>query len=200
MIWKNALIRIHSLFNNKKVRKTMLKLRIPLGVVVFALLATQLRKEWFFPGLAVSVIGEMLQVWCFSTIKTNKQLAVVGPYMFVRNPMYIGRFFLIFGVVMMTGNPWIMAGFAVLYYFYMVNRVRREEKVLAELFEKDYAGYCRDVRPYLPGLKRFDRRRLLSVNMESFRRNHALSNLLVTAGGYILLYLLTFIWPVSRFL
>ncbi len=200
MMLETAFNRIHLLFNNKKVRKTMLKLRIPLGVLVFALLATQLRKEWFFPGLAVSLPGEMLQVWCFSTIKTKKQLTVYGPYMFVRNPMYIGRFFLIFGMILMTGNPWILAGFVVLYYFYMVNRVRREEKVLSELFGKDYQRYCRDVRPYLPGLKRFDKRLLWSVNRESFRRNHALSNMLAVAGGYVLLYLLTFIWPVSRFL
>jgi isoprenylcysteine carboxyl methyltransferase (ICMT) family protein YpbQ len=195
---ENFLNQIHGIFNNIKVRKVLLKLRIPIGILLFALIITRLRQEWFFPGIVVSVLGEMLQVWCFSTIKTKKQLTVYGPYMFVRNPMYIGRFFLIFGVLMMTGNPQIMIGFTILYYFYMVNRVKREERVLAELFGKDYDVYCRDVHPYLPTLKRFDKNALWSFNIESFRQNHALGNLLLVAASYIILYLLTFIWPVSR--
>ena len=91
----------------------------------------------------VSTLGELFQVWCFSTIKTRKKLTIVGPYMFVRNPMYLSRFFLIFGILLMTGNPWIMLVFVVLYYFYTTNRVRREEKDLLEMFGEDYRIYCR---------------------------------------------------------
>lgn len=194
---KNLLKPVHDIFNSIRVRKTLLKLRVPIGIVLFALLITQLKKGWFFPGLIVSILGEVLQVWCFSTIKTKKQLTVGGPYMFMRNPMYIGRFFVIFGVILMTGSPWIMIGFTVLYYFYMVNRVKREEVVLEKLFGEDYRQYCRDVHPYLPGLKRFDKVALWSFNLESFQQNHALGNLLVTAAAYVILYLLTFTWPVG---
>ncbi len=189
--------RINDLFNNRKARKTFLKLRLPLGIVFFALIAFLTDPAWFFPGLIVSIAGEMLQVWCFSTIKTQKKLTVTGPYMFVRNPMYLGRFFLVFGIVMMTGNVWLMLALTIIYYFYMINRVRREEKLLAGLFGRDYAAYCRDVPPYLPTLKRFDAARLWSFNRQSFEQNNALTNMIATAIGYVILFVFTFVYPLS---
>ncbi len=187
---------IHDFFNNKKIRKTFLKLRAPIGILFFLLMLTQLNPAWFLPGLVVSVFGQMLQVWCMSTIKTQKKLTVTGPYMFVRNPMYLGRFFLIFGILMMTGNPWLLILLTVIYYFYMVNRVKREEKILAELFGKDYEDFCRDVHPYLPGLKRFDPAKLKSFNKESFEQNNVLTNIAVPLLCYILLFFFTFLRPI----
>jgi protein-S-isoprenylcysteine O-methyltransferase Ste14 len=192
-----AFHRINEFFNSKTVRKTFLKLRYPLFVVLLVLLLTQLKPQWFIPGLIVSILGEIIQVWCFSTIKTQKQLTRVGPYMFVRNPMYIGRFFLIFGILMMTGSIWILVGFTLLYYFYMVNRVRREEKKLAELFGQSYETYCQQVNRYIPGFKHIQPQKLLAVSSESFFENNAHWNILLVLICYIVLFLATFIWPIT---
>jgi protein-S-isoprenylcysteine O-methyltransferase Ste14 len=192
--------RIHDFFNDKKIRKTFLRLRLPLGILCLILMgvlvkqsASQGNYAWIAFGFLVSVLGEAFQVWCLSTIKTQKKLTVTGPYMFMRNPMYIGRFFLVFGILMMTGRIWIMLIFAILYYFYMVNRVKREEKVLADLFEKDYADYCRDVNRYIPGFKRFDKNLLWSFNAESMRQNHVLINIAAALACYIALFISAFI-------
>lgn len=187
---------IHTFFNDKKVRKLFLKLRLPAGILLFVFLLTQLKPAWFLPGLIVSILGQLLQMWCMSTIKTQKKLTVTGPYMFVRNPMYIGRFFAVFGILMMTGNPWLLALLTVVYYFYMVNRVKREEKILADLFGKDYEDFCRDVHPYLPGFNRFDPKQLKSFNKESFSQNNVLTNTLTMVACYIVLFLFTFVWPI----
>jgi protein-S-isoprenylcysteine O-methyltransferase Ste14 len=189
----NLLNSIHEFFNNKKVRKSFLKLRLPLGIACLILIATQIKPAWFFPGLLVSILGEAFQVWCLSTIKTQKNLTVTGPYMFMRNPMYIGRFFLVLGILMMTGNVWIMLVFAALYYFYMVNRVKREENVLAELFGKDYEDYCRDVNRYIPGFKRYDKNFLKSFNKESITQNNVMINIVAVLVCYIVLFITTFI-------
>jgi len=186
--------RIHDLFNNTALRKTFLKIRLPLGLVFLILIATQIKPAYFFPGLALSVLGELFQVWCLATIKTKKKLTVVGPYMFMRNPMYVGRFFQLFGIIMMTGNAWFMLAFAVLYYFYMINRVKREEKVLLALFGNDYEEYCRNVNRYLPSLKKFDRKLMWSFDKESFRQNHAAINILATGICYMILYIVAFHW------
>ena len=188
--------RINELFNNRKARKTFLKLRFPLILLLFVLLLPQLEKQWFLPGLVVSVLGELLQLWCFATIKTQKRLTTQGPYMFVRNPMYIGRFFLIFGILMMTGNPWILLACGIVYYFYMTNRVRREQELLSGLFGKDYEAYCRDVHPYIPiSLKRFDAGRLFEFDKESFAQNHGVRNMVLVGICYIVLFFFTFIQP-----
>jgi protein-S-isoprenylcysteine O-methyltransferase Ste14 len=192
---ENVSSRIHDFFNNKKIRKILVKLRLPLGILLFILLLTQLKESWFLPGLLVSILGQLLQIWCMSTIKTKKKLTLTGPYMFVRNPMYLGRFFLIFGILMMTGNPWLLILLTIVYYYYMVNRVNREEKILAELFGKDYEDFCRDVHPYLPGFKRFDPAKLWSFNKESFEQNNVLTNIVLPIICYFILYLFTFVWP-----
>ncbi len=187
--------RIHALFNHPAARSVVKKARIPLALAFLLFVLTQLEPAWFLPGLAISVAGEALQVWCLGTIRTRKQLTMTGPYLFARNPMYIGRFFLILGVLVMTGNPLLIAFYVLLYYFYMVNRVKREEKALAECFGDAYAAYCRDVPPYLPTLRRFEARQLLSFNRESLRQNHALQNLAAAVACWGILYFFTFIYP-----
>lgn len=191
---KNFLNRIHEIFNNRKARKTLLKLRVPVGLILIVLLSKTIDFHFFFLGLFVSVLGELFQIWCMSTIKTKKKLTVVGPYMFLRNPMYISRFFLIFGIILMTGNPWLMGGFTILYYFYMVNRVKREEDILSNLFGKAYEDYCRDVNRYVPSLKRFDRELLWSFNKESFIQNNVHWNILGAAISYLILYAFAKFW------
>ncbi len=192
---ESFLNRIHDIFNNKKTRKTFLKLRAPIGIFLFILMLTQLSPAWFLPGLFISFFGQLLQIWCMSTIKTKKKLTVTGPYMFVRNPMYLSRFFLIFGILMMTGNPWLLVLLTAVYYYYMINRVNREEKILSELFGKDYEDFCRDVHPYLPGFKRFDPTKLWSFNKESFEQNNVLTNILLPVICYFILYFFTFLRP-----
>ncbi|MFP3998688.1 MAG: methyltransferase family protein [Desulfobacterales bacterium] len=188
--------RINDLFNSKKARKNFLKIRIPVIFILFVLILPLLDKSWFLPGLAVSVLGEMIQLWCFATIKTKKQLTTHGPYMFVRNPMYIGRFFLVFGILMITGNPWILLACIIVYYFYMTNRVKREETLLSEIFGNDYKEYCKKVRPYMPTVNGyFNAKRLFEFDRESFAQNHGVRNLAAVAACYAVLYVFTFIKP-----
>jgi hypothetical protein len=192
----NAFInRIHGLFNNKRARKTLLKFRIPIGLLFFVIISMQIKPSLFFTGLSVSVLGEILQIWCLAALKKKKRLTIEGPYMFMRNPMYIGRFFLLFGIILMTGNWWFIICFVIVYYFYMVNRVKREEKVLLEIFGKDYESYSREVNRFIPSLRRFDPNLLWLFNKDSFLKNHAHWNLLGVAAGYIILYSVTFLWP-----
>ena len=188
--------RINDLFNNRSARKLFLKLRFPIMAVLFVLLLPLLERKWFLPGLLVSVAGELLQLWCFATIKTKKRLTTGGPYMFVRNPMYLGRFFLIFGILMMAGSLLILAVYTVVYFFYMINRVRREEKLLSELFGRDYDAYVQAVRPYLPTVNRyFDGSRLFLFDPRSFARNHGMRNLMTVCLCYGILLFFTFVRP-----
>ncbi|MFZ2633751.1 MAG: isoprenylcysteine carboxylmethyltransferase family protein [Desulfosalsimonadaceae bacterium] len=186
--------RINKLFNDPKIRKVLVNLRLPIGILLFLLLLTLLKPAWFFPGLLVSILGEALQIWCMATIKTKKSLTITGPYMFVRNPMYIGRYFLILGILMMTGSIWLMLIATAIYYFYMVNRVNREEKILLELFGEDYEQFRRDVPSYLPTFRRFDKNQLRSWNAESIKQNSVITNMIATGVCYIVLFLFTFVW------
>jgi len=190
------LISVDDFFNSRLVRGIMLKLRLPLGLAVLVWVFYAMNPAWFWPGLAVSVLGALGQLWCFACIRTQQRLAAAGPYMFVRNPMYLARYFLILGVLLWTGNLWVIGAFTVSYYPYMNNRVRREEARLREIFGQPYEEYCRDVNRFLPTFnKRFRPALLVKTDLECFRRNHGFTNILAVAVIYALAYYSAYVFP-----
>lgn len=183
---------INDFFNNYTLRKRLLALRVPIALLLFVVLLMYIDRHWFWPGLIVSVVGMLLQLWVFGCIRTQEKLAVNGPYMFVRNPMYIARFLLILGFVLMTGVLWLLPVFAVVYYFYMVNRVEREEPVLQEKFGGDYLQYCKHVPRFVPRLKPYPEGRFWYFRAGNFKRQHGLENLLVFLVLYVICYVVAF--------
>ena len=196
-MFDNAVNRTHELFNNKTMRSVLLKLRYPIFLILFVILIPQIKPSWFLPGFFVSLFGELIQLWCFASLDKNKTLAVQGPYMLMRNPMYIGRFFLLLGFLFLTGNIWIILVFVVLYYFYMVNRVKREEKKLRVVFGEAYENYCSDVNRFVPSLKRVDLKSLWFFRWNILLQNNGHWNLIAVLVCYIVFYFFTFIYSAS---
>lgn len=181
-------------FNNLTLRKTLLSYRLPIALVLVVALLLNIDPHWYWPGVVVSMVGMLLQLWVFGCIRTRETLAVNGPYMFVRNPMYIARFLLILGFVLMTGIPWLLLVYVPLYYFYMVNRVEREEPVLQEAFGGKYLDYCKHVPRFMPRLKPYHKSRFWYFRRKNFRRQHGLENLAAFLTLYILCYVAAFYW------
>jgi protein-S-isoprenylcysteine O-methyltransferase Ste14 len=142
---------VHALFNHPGFRKFYVKLRVPLVLASAVAVLWFADPRWLLPGFLVSMVGELIQLWCFASLDKNRDLACNGPYALTRNPMYLGRFFIVLGAVMLLGNVWLMGAYSILYYFYMVNRVKREEVRLREVLGAPYAEYCAAVHPFLPG-------------------------------------------------
>jgi len=185
---------VHDIFNNKRARSILLKLRYPICLVCLIILIPQIKPAWFLPGFIISLFGELIQLWCFASLDKNKTLAAKGLYMLMRNPMYIGRFFLLLGCLVLTGNIWVVLVFAVLYYFYMVNRVKREEAKLRVVFGQVYEDYCRDVNRFVPSFKGSDRRSLWFFKWDLLLENNGHWNLLAVLVCYIVFYFLAFIY------
>ena len=60
-----------------------------------AIVAYFMKPQWWLAAFLVSMFGELIQLWAFASLIKNKELAVRGPYVVTRNPMYLGRFFVI---------------------------------------------------------------------------------------------------------
>lgn len=181
---------INAIFNNETLRRFFLTLRVPLALLALIGVLMLMKREWFLPGLIVSLLGAMLQWWCFACLRKQQTLAFNGPYGFVRNPMYLGRFLLIAGVILMTGNFWILAGFSLLYWFYMVNRVSREEKTLAGIFGEEYVEYCRQIPRFFPSFRHHPNGKAAYFSWSTFQQNHGLVN----AIGVLLAYAAIWFW------
>ncbi|NIO39898.1 MAG: hypothetical protein GTO41_06710 [Burkholderiales bacterium] len=179
---------IHRLFNNVAVRKTFLKLRYVLVLALVVVIALYMEPQWLPLAFAVSLIGELIQSWAFAALIKNKELAVRGPYLLTRNPMYLGRFILIFGLLLLLADPYLLVVYCVLYYFYMVNRVKREEQHLREILGEPYEEYCRRVNRFWPTLSRLTDKHMFFFEWKRFKDNNGHWNFLSVLALYGALY------------
>jgi protein-S-isoprenylcysteine O-methyltransferase Ste14 len=74
---------------------------------------------------------------------TGQSLQIVGPYRWVRHPLYLGWLVATFGPAHMTGDRLIFAGISA---FYLLSAVPLEERSLVASFGEQYARYRRQVR------------------------------------------------------
>lgn len=180
------------IFSDAKLRAFAVRYREVLGVIAAVLLVWGLgvNKEDFWVGFAVAMVGEFIQLWCFASLDKNSTLAFRGPYAFVRNPMYLGRYFIVLGVLLLL-DSWqipVIVIYTLLYWFYMANRVKREEALLKQVFGQDYADYCSEVRPFLPRLTPYRNSTVVFWDWRLFRNAHGPSNLGATLAGFAVVY------------
>jgi len=179
---------IHDFFNHPGLRAAFLKARVPLGVAVVALVIWLAQPRWLWAGFAVSMFGQLIQLWSFASLNKNRDLACNGPYAMVRNPMYLGRFFIILGALGLLASGRLLLLYPVVYYFYMVNRVKREEARLREALGTPYAEYCAAVRRFLPG-EPYRNNPLLYWNWALLRQNNGWTNLAGTLAFWVAAFL-----------
>ncbi|RPI12630.1 MAG: isoprenylcysteine carboxylmethyltransferase family protein [Lysobacterales bacterium] len=180
---------IHRLFNEPTLRKLLLKSRVLLGALALALIIWAMDARWLVPGFLVSMFGEAIQLWCFASLDKGRTLAYNGPYALVRNPMYLGRYFILLGGLMLLGSGWVLVAFTVIYYFYMVNRVKREEDYLLGALGAPYEEYLRIVNRFLPGTPP-PGAKLAFWDSRLLRKNHGPANLAAT----LLFWALAWAW------
>ena len=75
----------------------------------------------------------------------TQHLMTDGPYRFSRNPMLLGVFVLLIGVVAIL-HSWQSVLIFVLFVAVMLRQVVSEEKRLAKDFGEEYAEYCKRTR------------------------------------------------------
>ena len=172
-----------TLFQNPGLRRFLVKMRVPIGIVVILLLAPFVKREWLLAGFLTSMFGEFIQVWCFASLDKNATLTIRGPYTMVRNPMYLGRYFIVLGFLMLAGQWWLQLGFTIFYWMYMDSRVQREEAHLRPIFGAPYDDYCASVRRFVPGWPQAGKP-VGYWNWQLFSQNNAGTNLLATLAAW----------------
>ena len=114
---------------------------------------------WF--ALVPIALGVCLYAWCiwvFATVGRGtpgpwdapRRLVIVGPYRWVRNPIYLGAFAVILGEAwLFTSTPLLLyAGVAAVVCHLFV--IGYEERVLGKRFGDAYRDYRRQVHRWIP--------------------------------------------------
>jgi protein-S-isoprenylcysteine O-methyltransferase Ste14 len=73
----------------------------------------------------------------------------VGPYRYVRNPMYLGHLIFMAGLAI-TFQSWAAVALLVFHLFWFQRRVAEDERHLETLFGADYAAYKVRVKRWIP--------------------------------------------------
>ncbi len=82
------------------------------------------------------------------------KLVTSGPYALVRNPMYLGSFFIGVGFILMLWPICFLPLFAIMFYLRFRKQVVKEEKLLTRLFKSEYETYCKKVPRIFPSFKK----------------------------------------------
>ena len=111
------------------------------GPLAYTLMAVQLTGLWI-TARAVAWI-DPLELAGIRPASAADGLQVAGPYHWVRHPLYLGWFLIVFGAAHMTGDR---LAFAAMTTGYLVVAIPLEERSLRRSFGGDYDRYARDVR------------------------------------------------------
>ena len=103
--------------------------------------------------LVMAAVKALGKEWSLTArVVEGHKLATVGPYRFVRHPIYSGMF----GMLLATGlaiSHWLSLLAAIVVFFVgTIIRVRSEERLLREQFGPEFEVYIQRVPAMLPGL------------------------------------------------
>ncbi len=97
-------------------------------------------------GAAFVVLGESVRFWSSGLLLKTKELMTAGPYRYTRNPLYLGRFLILTGVIIMVNLPNYLSliGLVVGWGWFLGVYMRRKERVEpARLREEHGEAYDR---------------------------------------------------------
>ncbi len=117
--------------------------------------------QWMvMPGIALMVAGGILALTCIAVFISRGEgtpapfdpptkFVAVGPYKYVRNPMYIGGFTVLVGLGLYLHSISILLLTLVWVFLFHMFVIFFEEPYLREKFGPEYENYCTAVRRWI---------------------------------------------------
>ncbi len=112
-------------------------------------------------GLILTVAGLLGALWArtiigrnwsgYATYKENHELVTNGPYRFVRHPIYSSIFLMFLGTFLYSGLGFVIVMFIIILFVFLA-RIKKEEKIMVELFGKKYEDYIKNTYALIPGV------------------------------------------------
>ncbi len=126
------------------------KTRITLAWIFAFFLGFSAREYPALPGVMLCLLGALLRFWASGYLRKDTRPAVGGPYSYVRNPLYLGTYWMALGTAWAIEN-WILLAvatvlFAGIYHFIILD----EELKLRRIFGEPYSQYCQLVSRFFP--------------------------------------------------
>jgi protein-S-isoprenylcysteine O-methyltransferase Ste14 len=113
-------------------------------------------------GWSILVTGLVVRTWGVACWFTRDQDGVIGgkrlmiddgPYLYCRNPRYLGNLLMGLGASSLAGMPQVVAWYALLWLAVHIPVMAAERESLEERFAERYAAYCERVPMLVPRLE-----------------------------------------------
>jgi protein-S-isoprenylcysteine O-methyltransferase Ste14 len=114
--------------------------------------------------IAISMIGVVIRAYTVgyaakgTSGRNTKEgqvaetLNTTGIYSIVRNPLYLGNFFIMLGQVAFLGSAWCLVVYMLSFWLYYERIIMAEEDFLRKKFGSDYEAYALRTPAFIPNL------------------------------------------------
>lgn len=123
-------------------------------------------------GLISIVIGVLTRSISAGTLHKNQQLNMEGIYAIVRNPLYVGSFFILLGINLIIHNPLVWAASALIFLFTYIPTILGEEHTLKGIFPEQWDAFEASVPRFIPNIFRILELRKTNWDASQWYKNH----------------------------
>ncbi len=147
------------------------RIRLWSGYLYVAAIIPGAGRFYVVAGLVLVTLGILLRVWAAGYLIKNRELSQLGPYKFVRHPLYCGSFLLGMGVTLAFTNWFFLLGYLVYFSFLYRLSVHAEEQRLHYQFAENFSSYQRQVNSFFWSSLVLSRDDFCRWRLELFRQN-----------------------------
>ena len=128
------------------------RVRVPagtaLGIIFLLFMHPSIRS--LIIGAFFTLAGALVRIWAAGHIEKRIRLARSGPYAYTRNPLYLGSFFMAFGVILAGQGYWLLPFFAIFFIGVYIPVMRAEEHDLQLAYGADFLEYADSTPLFFP--------------------------------------------------
>ncbi|MEO0279704.1 MAG: methyltransferase [candidate division WOR-3 bacterium] len=187
----------------KKIGKFLYKNRDKTGIPFFIIILFFINPNVknFFLSLPLLILGELLRIYSLmyagestraKDLKANF-LVTGGPYAFLRNPIYLGNFFISLSIMIFYNPPlYFFLLFIFLFFLQYFLIVLEEENFLEKEFGEEYKSYKKNTYRFFPKLKPYSKRTKKLYNfleVFKFEKSTIFLILFLILLGFLIIYL-----------
>ncbi len=142
----------------------------------------------FMPGVCFVLAGLLVRCWAAGYIKKIRVLTTAGPYSFARNPLYVGNFLMGLGFCLFVRDLMLSLIYVILFFFFYIGTMKKEEALLTDLFGEDYINYKKKVPAFIPRIVPYASKQPTRYSLKQAHYNGELIRVVVTGILLSLIY------------
>lgn len=162
----------------------------PVPIIIILLFFSQPTLLSVIYGFILTFFGEIIRLISIgytglTTRSKNVQSKILvtnGPYSYVRNPIYVGNFFISLGVVISANSlfPWYIIAYILLFALQYSFIIKFEEQFLSKAFGKEHRNYMENVPSFSINFRGYKNKSKVKPNFRKAFKSEKTTLIIIT--------------------